>query len=593
MLSGLQVLAFLAFLATFSGYNQDLFDWNSWFEGAFFSLYLRLIPALSQMPQTGENYWARDSNPVGQASVSLPGGSTIQGSENPMTTAFYNIRYAQAPVGDLRFSDPVPYEQPNFQDASVRRKLICPQECTPPLCIGEISEDCLYLNVHVPSSYNFGSSEKLPVMVWVHGGGFFQGAGSDDLYNGVSLSNVTNTIVVTLNYRLGWLGFLPYEKEGISGNQGIKDQRMAMKWVYDNIEAFGGDQNQITLFGESAGAQSVLFHVLSEESAPYYQRAILQSTFAFPYQNKAEWNEITDLVLTQFKLRFKCNLLSGLDCLRKVPFEEYLALGNYSNYVAASLSGARRHFVPLKTESQMSALFEASTPMIDGVEFSANPLQMIADGDWASDKDIIIGHTNGEFNTFDFTPFTRESFEEKAQVIFGEYLGAAAVSAYQGFRPDGEFGGMFGDMMTHMYYACYARAIARKMSATTSGKVYFFEFGQVPEIRDPRTGELIGSKAQHAGELPYLFRNALPGWEMYRGTEGDKQVMEMMSDYWGSFARDGFPNSDNYSSWPQYNDQTNGRWNVLRIAAPDATIEDNLYEDECSFWDVSGVWDRS
>jgi len=580
----------MAFMITFSRYNEELDDLGEWFNGAVVASFIKIFTVMSQLPFNtgGEDIFAKDVTPVGQRSVALSSGAVIQGSVNHFTTTFHNIRYAQSPVGDLRFSDPVPYDQPNFVDASTRRRWICPQECTPPFCQGEITEDCLYLTINIPSSYNNGAN-KLPVMVWIHGGGFFQGAGNDKIYDAERLSNLTGTIVVTLNYRLGWLGFLPYDKEGISGNQGIKDQRMAMKWVYDNIEAFGGDNNQITLFGESAGAQSVLFHLVSEESSPYYQRAILQSTFAYPYQNRQEWNKVADLVLTQFKLRFKCNMLSGLDCLRKIPFEEYLQLNNMTSNIAKALAGARTHFAPLATESQFPIYLESSTPLIDG---DSSPLALLKSGQWATDKDVIIGHTDGEVDSFNYMmpPLDRDTAEEKAQLMHGEYLGSAALAAYEGFV-ENDYGQIFGEMMTHSQYACYAQAIAKAMSMTGSGKIFFYEFAQPYQVRDPATGELIYKTAQHAGELQYLFRNKL--FDQYQGTVGDKQVMEMLSDYWGSFATDGFPHSDRYFSWPQYNDQANGDMNILKISQPDATVKSSEINDHCAFWDVSGVWIRS
>jgi len=417
-----------------------------------------------------------------------------------------------------------------------------------------------------------------------------EGGANEPMYDMAGFSNLTNTIVVNMNYRLGWLGFLPLESEGIDGNQGVKDQRLAMKWVYENIEAFGGDNTQITLFGESAGAQSVLFHLLSKESAPYFHRAILQSFIAYPYQNKREMSTVAGLMQTQFKLRFKCGLaMNAIDCLRKVPYEEYLKLNDLSqpsSHVRA-FHGARARYVPLALDSQVHMFVELNQPWYD-----VNPLELLERGKWNSDKEIIIGHTDGEDDYYNYIQLTKEVAQEKAQALFGNDIGSKVVSLYEGLAQNPvDYGEMFGEMILHGWYSCYAKALARKMSATGSGKVYFYEFAQPWQVTDVETGELVIKKAQHAGELQYLFRNVHPYMEAYLGTEGDLQVMEMMTDYWGSFARGASPRSSKYSSWPQY--QVNGDKNVLKIAQPNSTITNGNTLEQCKFWEASGILKRS
>lgn len=127
------------------------------------------------------------------------------------------------------------------------------------------SEDCLHLNVYTPHLPKQSADKKLPVMIWVHGGGFMAGSGDSDFYSPEYIVQ-EDVIVVTINYRLGALGFLYLPQEGISGNAGLKDQVLAFKWVNENIEKFGGDPNNVTLFGESAGGSSIHIHTLSERS---------------------------------------------------------------------------------------------------------------------------------------------------------------------------------------------------------------------------------------------------------------------------------------------------------------------------------------
>ncbi|XP_058463057.1 acetylcholinesterase-like [Malaya genurostris] len=188
--------------------------------------------------------------------------------------AFRGIPYAKPPVGDLRYKAPQPLDKfpTPLLDCSVERnvcfsKNIFTQEV-------EGSENCLFLNVYTPELE--GDGKLRPVMVFIHGGGFMYGSGNSDCYSPEYLLQ-EGVVTVTLNYRLGPLGFLYLPSQGIEGNAGLKDQLMALKWVNQNIAKFGGDPSNVTLFGESAGAASVHLHLLSPNSRQYFHKAICQS----------------------------------------------------------------------------------------------------------------------------------------------------------------------------------------------------------------------------------------------------------------------------------------------------------------------------
>uniref|UniRef100_A0A3F2YWM8 Carboxylic ester hydrolase n=1 Tax=Anopheles epiroticus TaxID=199890 RepID=A0A3F2YWM8_9DIPT len=188
---------------------------------------------------------------------------------------FKGIPYAQPPVGPLRFKPPVPLE------TLPTNPLECftdgPSSYSEDVRFKRMSEDCLYLNVFSPQ---LQPATPLPVMVWIHGGGFYCGTGDSTLYEPPYLVQ-QGAVVVCINYRLGPLGFLSLPSAGIEGNMGLKDQRMSLRWVQDNIARFGGDPNNVTLFGESAGGASVHLHYLSEASRVYFHKAIVQSGTAF------------------------------------------------------------------------------------------------------------------------------------------------------------------------------------------------------------------------------------------------------------------------------------------------------------------------
>jgi para-nitrobenzyl esterase len=175
----------------------------------------------------------------------------------PATTgrALYSYRgipYALPPVADLRWAPPQPYPRWRHLRPATSFGAICPQDG---VATGD-SEDCLFLNIWTPRAA-VERDERLPVMVFIHGGYFVYGAGSLPLYDGSYLAASGNVVVVTLNYRLGSLGFLAVPELGLTGNYGILDQRLALRWVAKNIAAFGGDPRKVTIFGESAGAMSV------------------------------------------------------------------------------------------------------------------------------------------------------------------------------------------------------------------------------------------------------------------------------------------------------------------------------------------------
>ena len=179
----------------------------------------------------------------------------IQGTMTDKVKMFRSIPYATPPINDLRWEEPqyIPSWGNNTVSATMDPPG-CPQACElpPKTCPIIQSEDCLYLNIYAPLNIT-SSSPKLPVLVFIHGGNFKQGYSGGLLYNGTDFVNYTNSLVVTINYRLGVLGQLWSIEAGMAGNYGFLDQKLALKWIHNNIEYFGGDNSQITLFGQSAG----------------------------------------------------------------------------------------------------------------------------------------------------------------------------------------------------------------------------------------------------------------------------------------------------------------------------------------------------
>ena len=187
------------------------------------------------------------------------------------------IPYAEPPVGTNRFMKPVPVN--DWTD--IKNGTEWPNGCaqTPPqFSLNQISEDCLYLNIFVRNDTYLNRAKALkPMMVWIHGGGFVSDSSAADAWEPSTLVAAGDVIVASLNYRLGIFGFLHLNETNATGNMGLLDQSLALKWIYDNADKFGGDRDKITIFGESAGAWSVGFHLFIESSWPYFRNAIMES----------------------------------------------------------------------------------------------------------------------------------------------------------------------------------------------------------------------------------------------------------------------------------------------------------------------------
>lgn len=271
------------------------------------------------------------SNIFRKVSVPIPGYGKVEGRREGGIDVWRGIPYAAPPVGTLRFSPPEPAQpwSPAKLDAS-RFGPDCWQIADPIANPGadssKMSEDCLYLNVFTPAGHAYRSrqgkflsgSKLLPVMVWFHGGAFQQGSGNRDEYDGKRLAE-RDIIVVTINYRLGALGFLVSSRDNIFGNFGLMDQRAAMYWVHENIRAFGGDPDNVTLFGESAGAVMIGLHLLMDGVGTLFHRAIMQSNpLGYTFRSIV----VADFIGDALKRSVDCR---NLACLRAERVEEIVS----------------------------------------------------------------------------------------------------------------------------------------------------------------------------------------------------------------------------------------------------------------------------
>ncbi|KAL5279955.1 CES5A.2 family protein [Megaselia abdita] len=245
--------------------------------------------------------------------------------------AFMGIPYAKPPVGDLRFRSPVAFPEWKGERLAIKDSPECLHIC-PFIRATELEgqEDCLYLNVYTPPLEFIEKNKPLPVMVYIHGGGWESGTGGDHYYGPQHILD-RNVILVSGNYRLGPLGFLSTETTECPGNFGLKDQVEVLKWVQKNIASFGGNPKSVTIFGESAGSASITYHMNSEKSKGLFHRAIPQSGFFFnPWAQPAHKGEPAKKAVKLGKL-LNCenkNTKAMIDCLRKVPAQKLMSKFN-------------------------------------------------------------------------------------------------------------------------------------------------------------------------------------------------------------------------------------------------------------------------
>ena len=455
-------------------------------------------------------------------------------------TAYLGIPYAASPAGSLRWKPPQPVEPWRGTRLCADFGPSCPQADLSqvsyrPLA-GNVSEDCLYLNVWTPKERRDG---PLPVMVWIHGGGFITGSGSADDSNGEALAR-KGIVAVTFNYRLGPFGFFAHpllskeSENNVSGNYGILDQIAALQWVKKNINAFGGDPERVTIFGASAGAVSVWYLMTSPLAKGLFQRAISQSgiissptmPLRAPFPGQLSMEKQGELVAHDLGCDTQPNALVAL---RAKGTEEILATSDPSRRLFA---GAGNRFAPV----------------VDGWAIPGDLLTLFGEGKQCR-VPLIIG-TNADEGSLSFLfrpqPTSVEQYKEEVRSWFPDDAGEV-LEAYP-VAHAAETGKALSRIQTDSAFVAPARLIARSGSKLgAEAKAFLYNFTRVRATRD---GELLG--AFHGAEIPFVFGNLNTG--VTRGAETDKYLSALMSNYWILFATGGNPNGSGLPDWPSYDD---------------------------------------
>jgi para-nitrobenzyl esterase len=461
--------------------------------------------------------------------------------------AFQGIPYAAAPVGVLRFRSPQPHAPWSMPRSAMEYGSVCPQLSANGF---KGNEDCLFLNVFAPADAIGNGSAGRSVMVWIHGGGYGAGAGSDRLYDPSVTVEKTGTVVVTLNYRLGALGFLAYpalsdeDVDGRSGNYGIEDQQAALAWVQRNIAAFGGDPNNVTIFGESAGGNSVLINLASPTAAGLFRRAIAESplygsSLLTSSEAAALWGNEVSKVLN-------CPLSGpeGATCLRAAPLQELVAFSQIS----------------------VKHPFGLFAPVIDGVMLKQSLYTTFRAGAF-NQVPVMIGsnHDEGTLMTsvlynLNTGPVTAAQYPE----LLAEHFGDNAVSIALSYpltdypTPSQALAAVFTDS----FFACPTERARTAIShhVLTFGYEFVVPNPVAPQGY-PATAPGIEMLDAHTFELPYVFG--------HNGTDPlpDERAMSLsqtMIGYWTNFAARDEPNQADPGSqaptalppWPNFTART-------------------------------------
>jgi para-nitrobenzyl esterase len=485
---------------------------------------------------------------------------TVEGKDDGAVHTFLGIPYAAPPVGDLRWKPPVAAAKWE----GVRKATEFGSHCMQGKVFGDMkfndpggSEDCLSLNVWVPAK----ASGKLPVMVWIYGGGFVAGTTSEGRQNGFHLAQ-QGVIVVSMNYRLGVFGFFVHPElakesgHNAAGNYGLLDQLAALQWVHDNIAAFGGDPGNVTIFGESAGSFSVSAQMASPLAKGLFQKAIGESGGAF-YSGGLSFEprsarEEKDVKTVNAKLG-----VSTLAELRAVPAQKLLDA-----------------FAPPQSRG-----FDFG-PDVDGY-FLPEPVPAIFAAGKQNDVALLAGwnHDEGSFQIA-FSPQkpTAESLKATAQKEFGE-KSAEFLKLYPSDTPEQTLRSAL-DFAGDQFIAFSTWQWMEMQAKTGKQPIYRFRFDLGPPA-DPK-GPQLG--AFHSSEIEYVF-GQLDSKSEVTWRADDRQLSEQMQKYWANFARSGDPNGPGLPKWPVYS--AGDGWVVMFLDAKSAAHKDDL-RDRYLF--LAGAW---
>ncbi|OQR65599.1 carboxylesterase [Streptomyces maremycinicus] len=455
---------------------------------------------------------------------------SLLGAGNGGIAAFKGIPYAAPPVGSNRFQPPRPVEPWTGTRDALSYGPTAPKGPYPApfdKIIPDVDipgEDCLNLNVWTPDP-----AGRLPVMVWLHGGSFTNGSGAVPLYDGSGFAR-DGVVCVTVNYRLGVDGFL-HLGPGDTANLGLLDQLAALRWVQENITAFGGDPDNVTVFGESAGAMSIGALLAAPRAAGLFRRAILQSGAAHHVLSSDTAGRLGHRLAQLLGIPPTREAFAGVPLDRLSASAEELRVAIAADPDPALWGEATVNLMPFE-------------PVVDGDLLPLPPIEAITAGA-GGDVDVLIGTNSDEFRLFlvptGMLDVLGDAHLRDAAAGYG-LDPDEAVTAYLQDNPDASPGEMLSALTTDWFYRLPAIRLA-EARAVQRGATHLYEFGWRPPTFEGRVG------ACHTAEIPFVFDNLDdPALLPLLGLDPPQELADTMHSAWISFATDGDPGWAAYDS---------------------------------------------
>jgi carboxylesterase type B len=505
------------------------------------------------------------SQGTGRVVVRTPDGA-LRGIRADHVDSFLGVRYAQPPTGHLRWAAPRPVKPWKGVRSAEAYGNRCPAlpSSNGPL---SLTEDCLFLNVQRPAKTRSGG--RLPVYVWIHGGGLVNG--SSNQHDGTKFVRETGIIVVTINYRLGVLGFLAHPAltaaQGESGNYGFMDQQQALRWVRRNIAAFGGDPRRVTIGGESAGGWSVCGHLAAPGSRGLFAGAVIESGSCISWP-QADADSFADQVASPVGCPATADP-AAIACLRQVS-------------VQALLDAANNWFGPLLVNTTPTLPQDPFLAVTSGA-FTRVPVLIGANRDEGRTfTDGDVGWTQAQYEQW-----VRDNFGPDADAVLAHYPWPATSDQWTGayleaaiLTDAGFLAGIGG---------CAGRFLTNAIAGYVPTFSYQFDHRTGPGVRPLPLGYVWG--AGHAAELAYMwpsFDNGTPIAPTFNAAE--RRLAHDMVAWWGNFVRTGAPGSVGGTAWPRLVASLGPRARLLSLRAggrstpiTDARLS---AQHQCDFWDA-------
>lgn len=569
---------------------------NSRNKNTFWWMSLSTALAATLLAGCGGGSSGSDDDPVSQVSTETTvSQGKVNGTNEPGMIAFRGIPYAQPPVGNLRFAPPQPASAWEGTLQADEFGNDCPQSGSAFNGFTDsLNEDCLFLNVYKPKS-----GTNLPVMVWIHGGAFITGSGGESYEPSRLVAE--DVVVVTMNYRLGVLGFLPAAglPEG-NGHFGLLDQQLALEWVQENIEAFGGNPENVTIFGESAGGHSVLSQLVSAGantgSEGLFHKAIVQSGAYQPTQIPQQVGE--QLIGLSLLTAMGCDQADDVAaCLRDVNLttEDILTAQGDSWFNPTWGQGMLPHSIQAALTQEGGAMFPQAIPVMTGNNLNEGRLFLALDevsALVAGSMDTVADET--EYNQEVAALLATDPRGLDAAQIAEDYLNTtnsplATPAVTDPSAPD-RFSLALASIQTSWRFAC--NQLDQVESLTDQGVNtygYWFTDQDAPSLFGPQltAGLSFDLGAAHALEIQYVL-NSEATMRDRGATDAQIDLSEQMIQYWVRFARNGDPSlDDGTATWPTYGDGNELMELEPSILGNAALVNASVAADahNCAYWE--------